>query len=302
MPATDARQMVTVKYKQVGGLDLLVDVWAPAGDGPHPVVVYLHGGGLINGSRRSIPRVQLATLIDDGFVVASGDYRLAPETKLPAIATDVDDLLTWIRGPGAQRFALDAGRVGVLGHSAGAYLSLLVGARVRPPVQALIAFYGYGDVDGDWYARPDPFYRAQGLIEEAVARAAVGRTPISVADGDALWRRRPFYLFCRQQGLWPLEVGGVDLALDAGGLDPWCPVRHVDASFPPTLLLHGDQDTDVPHQQSVDMAAALEAAGVPHELLTIHGAGHGFDEDATRPDVAAALTRVRAFLRSAIGP
>jgi len=49
----------------------------------------------------------------------------------------------------------------------------------------------------------------------------------------------------------------------------------VTADYPPTVLLHGDKDTDVPHHLSVRMAEALEAAGVEHKMYTLEGAGHG---------------------------
>jgi dipeptidyl aminopeptidase/acylaminoacyl peptidase len=73
-------------------------------------------------------------------------------------------------------------------------------------------------------------------------------------------------------------------------------VQHVDASYPPTLLLHGDEDTDVPYEQSVMMAHALAAAGVPHELVTIPGGEHGFDGRWSDPPVAAAFQKVLGFL------
>ncbi len=62
------------------------------------------------------------------------------------------------------------------------------------------------------------------------------------------------------------------------------------------MLLHGDADTDMPYQQSTDMAAALAKAGIEHELVTIPGGGHGFDCDTSSTAARAALDRVIAFL------
>ena len=58
-------------------------------------------------------------------------------------------------------------------------------------------------------------------------------------------------------------------------LDPYCPVRNVAASYPPTLLIHGTADTDVPYEQSVEMDRELARRNIPHELVTVPGAGHG---------------------------
>ena len=80
--------------------------------------------------------------------------------------------------------------------------------------------------------------------------------------------------------------------------DRHCPIRNVTKDYPPTLLLHGDVDTDVPYQQSVDMAGELKRVGVEHELLTFKGYGHGFDGKGFRDaEVAAAFTRIEAFLK-----
>ncbi|HET7767301.1 MAG TPA: prolyl oligopeptidase family serine peptidase, partial [Chloroflexota bacterium] len=109
----------------------------------------------------------------------------------------------------------------------------------------------------------------------------------------------------RQHGLWPQEVAGLDPDKDDKAFDPYCPIRHVTAAYPPTLLLHGTADTDVPYQQSADMAAALQAAGVPHELITIPEGPHGFDNNATPEDgtpAGAAIRTAHEFLLAHVQP
>ena len=78
---------------------------------------------------------------------------------------------------------------------------MCTGFLVEPRPVALVSFWGYGDIAGDWYARPDEFYRQQPLVAETEARAAVGKTVI--AEPAAGSRRDRFYLYCRQNGLWP---------------------------------------------------------------------------------------------------
>lgn len=287
----------TAVYKTVCDLEIRADVYRPGGECPHPVIVFIHGGALIMGSRASIDPIQQERYLEDGFAVVSIDYRLAPETKLAAIVSDIDDAFAWVRGEGGRQHHLDPGRVAVVGHSGGGYLALLAGHRIRPRPRAIVSFYGYGDIAGPWYSRPDPFYRRERLISKAEALAGVGGEPVSASEGSANDERHQFYLYCRQQGLWPRKVEGHDPERDPAAFAPYCPVQHVTTDYPATLLLHGDQDTDVPYEQSVLMAAALKAAGVEHELITIAKGAHGFDHDMDRPTVAAAFERVRAFLR-----
>ena len=184
-----------------------------------------------------------------------------------------------------------------MGGSAGGYLTLMLGFCVEPRPSALVAFYGYGDIVGPWYSRPDPYYCRQPLVSQEEAHRAVGQRVISECRGQEAEERGRFYLYCRQQGIWPREVSGHDPESEPDFFHQYCPVRNVDRGYPPTLLLHGDRDTDVPYEQSVLMADALSRAGVAHELVTIPDGDHGFDASRDRP-AAGALARVLAFLRA----
>jgi len=285
---------LTHTYKVVNGHQVKADVYGDFAGGPRPVIVWIHGGALIMGHRDNLKEWQRDLYLSAAYNVVSIDYRLAPETKLPAIIEDIEDAFHWVRAAGPKLFSADPERIAAVGHSAGGYLTLMAGARVRPRLQALVSFYGYGDIIGDWYSRPDPFYCQQPLVTREEAQASVGTTVISGTHDDE--RRDRFYLYCRQQGRWAREVMGRDPAADAEAFVPFCPVRNVTADYPPTILLHGGRDTDVPYQQSVMMAEALAEAGIPHELMTISGGEHGFDasEDAAARDV---FGRVTAFLR-----
>jgi dipeptidyl aminopeptidase/acylaminoacyl peptidase len=77
----------------------------------------------------------------------------------------------------------------------------------------------------------------------------------------------------------------------------------VSKDYPPALLLHGDNDTDVPYQQSVNMANELKRVGVEYDFLTMKGYGHGFDGKGMQDaKVAAAFDQVMAFLQKHVGP
>jgi acetyl esterase/lipase len=289
----------TYTYKTVDDLPIKADVYRLSGEDVRPVLVWIHGGALIMGRRGGPSLAQRKRYLDAGYVIVSIDYRLAPETKLAGIIEDLRDAIAWVRTKGPELYQVDPKRVGVVGHSAGGYLTLMAGLAVEPRPQALVAFYGYGDVDGDWYAKPDPFYRkSRPLVSKEDAYKVIGTTPI--AEGTAPGRGL-FYLYCRQNGLWPQEVVGHDPAKEPRQFDRFCPVHNVTAEYPPTMLLHGDNDTDVPHEQSVAMAAALKRAGVIHELISIKGGGHGFDSRMQNANVSAAFDKVEMFLKQHLG-
>jgi acetyl esterase/lipase len=290
----------TLTYRTVGALAIRADVFRPAGPGPHPVVLWIHGGALVFGNRRMLPKEQLERYLRAGLAVVSIDYRLAPETKLEGILEDLDAAHAWLRRDGPS-LGLDAARLAVVGHSAGGYLALVAGERFRPRPQAIVSFYGYGDVAGPWYSRPDPGYLREAAVSPEEAERAVGREPL--AQGDEA-RRFTFYRYTRQRGLWPQLVAGHDPDREPRAFDALCPVRNVGPDYPETLLLHGDRDADVPHERSVEMARALKAAGVPHELITLPGLGHVFDLQGAGladPAVASAFDHAVAFVARRVG-
>jgi acetyl esterase/lipase len=242
---------------------LQADVHRPPGDGVRPVIVFIHGGALMMGSRQmtSSPGSLLEALINAGYVVVSIDYRLAPNVKLPEIIGDVRDACDWVRQRGPELFRIDPSELFVMGQSAGGYLTMMAGFRVQPRPRALVSFWGYGDIVGKWYSQPDAFYRQRRLVTKEEADR----------EGGAL-----LYLYCRQQGLWPKVLTGLDPEKDPRAFDPFCPVRNVTREYPPTLLIHGTRDTDVPYELSAEMDNELTAKRVPHEFITIPDGGHGF--------------------------
>jgi acetyl esterase/lipase len=264
----------TYTYKSAEGREILADVYAANDSARKPVLIWIHGGALILGSRTGVPRFLRGLAQSSGYAVVSIDYRLAPETKLPAIIEDIKDAHRWVRTKGPGLFGADPGRIAVAGGSAGGYLTLMSGFAFQPRPNALVSFYGYGDIVGRWYSRPDEFYLKQPRVPKEEAYAAVSGPAISSVPAGKNNRGR-FYLYCRQQGIWPKEVGGHDPDTEARWFAGYCPVQNVTKDYPPTLLIHGTNDTDVPYEQSKLMAAKLAEAGVEHELLTVPGAGHG---------------------------
>lgn len=291
------RSFTTVVLPSEPGASMAADVHLPSGPGPHPAVLWIHGGALIGGRRSGIAPDQLDRYLEAGLGMVSADYPLGPEATPEAIVGGVARAWAWLSGPDAAAMGIDTRRLGLVGHSAGGYLVLQAGPRLRPRPRAIVSFYGYGDVSGAWYTTPSPTYLKEPLVSREAALAALAHTAPDVPDGES---RMPFYLHCRQHGTWVQEVLRLDPVRDAAVLDAWCPVRNVPPDHPPTLLLHGEDDDDVPVGESVAMAAALQAAGIRHELVRLPGRGHGFDEDLADPVVAAAVDLAIAFLVDAL--
>jgi len=287
----------TYEYKKAEAVAVHADVYRAANMKVRPVVVWIHGGALIVGSRHDVPANILKLCRQEGYILVSIDYRLAPEVKLPAIIADLKDAFAWIRDKGPQLFHASPDKIVVTGGSAGGYLTMMTGICVQPPPRALVAYWGYGDVDGDWYTKPSSFYREKTpLVDKDVALQAVGGPVLTETSGKTGQARGSYYRYLRQNGLWTKAVTGFDPAEDRAKLDPYCPVRNITDKYPPILMVHGTKDTDVPYELSANMARALAQNKVPHELVTVAGGGHGLGGGDPKR-IAEAHARALAFIR-----
>jgi acetyl esterase/lipase len=231
---------------------------------------------LISGSRRN-PPAWLNPQSD--HVVISIDYRLAPETKLPAIIEDVQDAFRWIRKQGPTLLNIDVKKLIVGGGSAGGYLTLMTGFCIKPRPRALISLSGYGGIVGPWYSQPSPYYLEHlPRISKEAALATVGTTCVS--EPPAPDERGTFYHYCRQNGIWPREVTGHDPKTEREWFKPYCPVDNVSSKYPPTVLIHGTADTDVPYDESANMDKILTRLKVEHKFITVPGGNHGITNTA----------------------
>lgn len=293
-------QKVTYTYKKVDDLEIKADVYRDEGTERQPVLVWIHGGALIMGNREGIDRRFKTAFAGNGYILVSIDYRLAPETKLPEIIADVEDAFRWVREKGPELFHADPDRIAVAGGSAGGYLTLTAGFRVKPRPVALVPLFGYGSLVADWYAKPSTYPRHNPRkIEREEAYSGVSGKAIS-DDRERKGNGGNFYLFCRQQGFWPKGVSGWDPSKEPEKFYPYMPIKNVTPDYPPTFLIHGDQDTDVPHEESVLMAAELKKNNVEHRFVSIPGGEHGFGgadkqvvEDAYRDAIAFVKERLK---------
>lgn len=228
--------------------DQKLDVYTPkrAAEGKRPGLLLIHGGGWKQGSRKSVIRVYAMPFLEQGFVVASVDYRLAAVAKAPAAVTDVLSALEWFH-KNAKRLNVDDDRIVVAGDSAGGHLALMAamvtkGAKLGPvnDVAAVINIYGPSDI-GELLSGPHRLDVAEewvpaGTLQRETARAV-------------------------------------------------SPIVYVRKGLPPVKTVHGTADPLVPYSQSVRLTKELRAKGVVAELISIPGGKHGFDDQTWNKEI-----------------
>ncbi len=291
----------TVAYRVVDRHEILADVYRPAGDEVCPVIVWIHGGALIVGHRESISSQVRQLAEEQRCALVSIDYRLAPETILPALISDIEAAFRWLGDDGASQFHLDPNRIVVAGASAGGYLTLVTGYRVQPKPKALVSLFGYGDLTGDWYSTPSPHARHN-------ARKVTRATALAQTDGSVISDDRQrmgngmlIYLHYRQNGIWPEEVSGFERATIRKQIAPFEPIHNVSADYPTTLLIHGTEDTDVPFEQSELMAKQFARHHVPFVFKSIENGEHGLN-GGNPEQISDAWQTMREFIAEKLEP
>ncbi len=252
--------------RAIGFRPLKLDIWLPRkASGPTPLVLWVHGGAFQLGDRRELPPTfaphsVFRLLNEAGIACATADYRHSLEAPFPAQLHDLKAAVRYLR-EFATDLNIDPDRFGAWGESAGGHLVALLGLTGDRPdlegglgaqghrssVSAVVDFYGVSSL-----ADIPPMQRPAGLFPPALTAA--------VPEGMSL---QPEYML----------VGGSD---DPELLAAASPVSYVTAGAAPFLLVHGDSDGLVPHIQTELLAAALAAAGVEHQVVTITGGDHCF--------------------------
>jgi len=254
----DGRQWQDLAYADESEAQRL-DLYLPAeGEGPFPLVVWIHGGGWQNGDENVAPGGFQKRVLDAGFALASVHYRLTDEASFPAQIHDVKTSIRWLR-KNAKEFHLRRKWVGVWGSSAGAHLAALLATSAG--VEALEG----GHLGSQGYSS-----RVQAVVDW------YGPTDLVGAVGDMEGLGCPLDLYVGPES--PLEkfLGGphemrLDIAREAS------PVTYVSKDDPPFLIQHGTADCVVPLAQSLRLFQRIDERGAPSgtRLTTVDGAGHG---------------------------
>jgi acetyl esterase/lipase len=241
-----------IEFAKPDGHSLLLDLYLPAERSePVPVVVFVHGGGWKNGSRKSGEKTA-AWLTEHGIAVASIDYRLTDVAQWPAQINDCYAAVRWVRDH-ADKYGLDGDHIGAWGTSAGGHLVALMGTRTFPGEEATSSRV---QAVCDWFGPSE-------LMTMPPNNVGNGRTAEDVANSNG----------AKLLGATVREVP--KLAADASGID------HVTSDDPPFLIMHGDKDPGVPLEQSQKLHARLVNVGVDSRLHVVEGAGHGGKQFST---------------------
>lgn len=260
-----------------------LDIFLPVGNGPFPLVLNIHGGGFMFGSKEMLDAPLARAFLDAGFAVASVNYRLSGQAPFPAAVRDVKAAVRHLRAD-AARYKLD-GRIIAFGQSAGGNLASLLGTSEGVPlfddpalgspgassrVQAVIDWFGPTD-----FLQMDAQAAAQGCPESA-RRHGAPDSPES-----------------RYLGAPVAEVR--ELARQAN------PITYITPDDPPFLVQKGSDDCMVPVGQSQLLVEALKSAGVPVEFDLLEGAGHG-DMGSSTPRFLSPgnISRVVDFAKSVL--
>lgn len=255
-----------VQYARAGEQGLKLDLHIPRGKPRPPLILWVHGGAWRSGSKNDMP---LRKLVEDGYAVASVDYRLSTQARFPAQIHDLKAAIRFLRGHSRQ-WSVPSMKIVIAGDSAGAHLAALVGVSNGHPVLE-------GHVGSDRAESSD----VQGIIS---FYGAANLTTI-------LKQSTPLGLKVRVPAL-DLLLGGQPDDLPALARLA-SPVFHVDRRDPPLLLLHGDQDPQMPINQSHELCGAYKKVKAPVQFVVVNGAAHGGAAfyDAER------LAVVKKFLR-----
>ncbi|MDB4679826.1 alpha/beta hydrolase [Planctomycetaceae bacterium] len=235
-----------IEYSKPDGKPQLLDLYLPKkGDGPFPVVTWVHGGGWKNGSRKNCPA---SWLVEHGFAVASIDYRLIP-AQWPAQIDDCRAAVRWLRF-NADNHNLDPNHIAVWGGSAGGHLVAMMGTLPPPDFETTSSRV---QAVCDWFGPTDLLTMPPNVISKKRTAEQVAQSNGAKLLGAPVWTIP-------------------EKAMQASAF------HQVSKGDPPFLIMHGEKDPGVPLIQSEMLHDALQMNGVESTLHIVKGAGHGGKE------------------------
>ena len=209
--------------------------------GPQPTVIFIHGGGWVGGTKEA-SAMSLIPWMELGWNIVNVEYRLGRVSLAPAAVEDCLCALRWIAAH-AKDYNFDVTRLVLTGESAGGHLALTTG--MIPQSAGLDRQCPGVDLPKvaaivNWYGITDVNDVLDGPNQKTYAVAWFASLPDKVAIAKRI-----------------------------------SPLEYVRRDLPPILTIHGDADPTVPYTNATRLRDALSTAGVPNQLLTIPGGGHG---------------------------
>lgn len=248
------RLLKHLDYVGAGHARQTLDLFLPKtkSDKPRPLLVFIHGGAWLGGSKEGGFRRLLPYLKSGKYAGASLNYRLSHHAIWPAQIHDCKAAIRWLKA-NASKYGYDAGKIGIWGTSAGGHLVAMLG--VSGDVAALEGTLGkHLDQNSKVACVVNYFGPANFLTmgdHPSSIKHNAPNSPESKLVGGAVQENKK-------------------VAREAS------PVTHVSAGDAPILIVHGTKDKLVPYPQSVEFTAALKKAKVPVTFITMKDAGHGF--------------------------
>ncbi|HWR17745.1 MAG TPA: alpha/beta hydrolase [Terriglobales bacterium] len=264
-----------ITYTTANNYQAKLDVYRPVyTKSPVPIVVNIHGGGWVNGTKEEVS-LSVLPYMQMGFAVVNVEYRLARISPAPAAVQDCLCALHWV-GRNAKVFGFDLNKVIVTGASAGGHLAL---TSALIPTTAGFEDQCANDDDASGGAVPWPNHRP---------RVAAVINWFGITDVKDLLHGPHTRAYA---------VTWLNNAPDKDDLAArLSPINYVRQGTPPILTIHGDRDTFVPYDQAINFHKALDAVKTRNHLLTINGKGHG---DFTLAQNLEAWNAIGLFLKTA---
>jgi len=270
------------------GLNLKLDVYMPdQGQGPFPLVIWIHGGGWQGGSKNN-PGNHVTALTTKGYVVASIDYRLSGVAQWPAQINDCKGAVRYLRANAGQ-FRIDPTRFATWGSSAGGHLSAYM--KLSNGVKMLTVGGATVDIEGN---------TGGNLLTSSDVQACVNY--FGPADLLKMNEQAPLGGLDHDSPQSPESklIGGAiqDLPDRTATASPVTVATPDDG---PIATFHGSADSTVPFRQGVALHDVLNRVGANSVLYPVLGAGHGGAEFSSPPVVNFVYAFFDKYLKG-LGP
>jgi acetyl esterase/lipase len=229
----------------------LLDIYLPASAKTNtPLLVWIHGGAWNHNDKYAdmgYMKKTIAAFLDNGFALASIDYRFSTDAVFPALIQDCNQAVEFLY-QNAAKYKLDKDKIALVGFSAGGHLA------------SLLALSNNNNIESFYPGKKKVSFKIKAVIDFYGPSDFLAMIPKEIPANDP---PNPVSLLL---GAHPLQRP--DLAKIAS------PVTYVDKNDPPFLIIHGEKDESVPNTQSALLSAWLKVSGVNNELIIVPGAPH----------------------------
>jgi acetyl esterase/lipase len=271
------------EYLRHGDTPFLARIYQPDGAGPFPILLSVHGGAWNLGDRLQMDLIS-REMAASGMVVASVDFRLAPDGPYPAQVQDVHYAARWLKAH-AEELNADPETMGIVGGSSGGHTALLCALRPRDERYAALPLEGAPDLDDGFR-----FAIACWSVLDPWSRYEFARTTPEAGGG---------FGGAEQKLRQTLNYFQNEPAIHEG--NPQEILEREDAqALPPVLIIQGTEDMNIPLTSPQRFAPAYRALGGTVRVEWFPGEPHGF---ASRPGPGStrAIAIMKDFVSTCIG-